>query len=73
MSDDPRPLRDRLGEAIRIARHGTLRPVWADLDDYFRDMYRREADGLVIAARNRGIAIADIVTAGQQTGGTVDG
>lgn len=42
-----RPLRDRIGEAMRRARIGLARPLWADLPDYAQEDYRKAADFLL--------------------------
>jgi hypothetical protein len=41
-----RPLRDRLGEAMRRARVGLVRPLWADLPEDAKEDYRLAADRL---------------------------
>jgi hypothetical protein len=56
---DARPLRDRLGEAIRRARLGSIRPLWSDLDDKLREQWREHADALLISARNCGLRIEE--------------
>lgn len=42
-----RPLRDRLGEAIRRSRIGLAEPLWEYLSDDMREDYRRSADRLL--------------------------
>lgn len=42
-----RPLRDRLGEAIRLSRLGDTRPVWVDLPEHTKEDYRVSADQLI--------------------------
>lgn len=41
-----RPLRDRIGEAIRLSRIGNSRPVWSDLPEHTKEDYRVSADQL---------------------------
>ena len=53
----PRDLRDRLGEALRRARHGLMRPLWADMTVEQCEPWRAHADLLVEIARDVGVEI----------------
>lgn len=59
MSAAQRPLRDRLGEAVRRSRIGLAEPLWASLDDDMREEYRKSADRLVILGKELGFRVED--------------
>ena len=39
-----RDVRDRLGEALRRASRGLMRPLWADMSEAEKDIWRDAAD-----------------------------
>ena len=41
--------RDVLGEALRRWRYGLIRPLWADMPESRREIYRIDADKWIIA------------------------
>lgn len=53
----PRDLRDRLGEALRRAKFGMIRPLWHDLHEHMKEQYREHADQLLISSRHCGVRI----------------
>lgn len=54
-----RPLRDRLGEAIRRSRIGLAEPLWEYLDDGMREDYRRSADRLLALGEPLSYSVED--------------
>ena len=59
MSAAQRPLRDRLGEAVRRSRIGLAEPLWEYLNDDMREEYRKSADRLVILGKELGFRVED--------------
>jgi len=54
-----RPLRDRLGEAIRRCRIGLSQPLWADLGDDMREQYRKSADAFMALGDHLDFVVED--------------
>jgi hypothetical protein len=52
-----RPVRDRVGEALRRWTVGALRPLWADAAESKREEWRGFADQFIRIAANCGVKI----------------
>ncbi len=51
---------ERLARALRIQRHGLIRPLWEDMDDYQRWVLTAAATDLIEHLARHGITIANI-------------
>lgn len=54
-----RPVRDRLGEALRRRRFGLVRPLWADQSADGRELWCGEADDFLRLASECGLEIKE--------------
>jgi len=52
-------LRERIAEALRRHRYGLVRPLWRDLSDNARALWRRRADAYLAVARRAGLALTE--------------
>lgn len=59
MSED-RPIRDVVGEALRLERLGDVHPHWSKWYEEAREGYRRRADHLIRILARAGVAVVRI-------------
>lgn len=52
-----RSIEDRTGEALRIWRHGQIRPLWQDASEGLKDQWRAEAEKLLRFMGQRGLKV----------------
>ena len=57
-----RTIDDRLGEALRRAKLGSVRPLWEHLQEPIRRQWRQDANTLLVTARNCGLKIEEANT-----------
>lgn len=52
-----RSIPDRLGEALRVQSLGLIRPLWEDLPEARKDLWRSDAKKLLVRMSRRGLKV----------------
>ena len=59
--------RESLARALRLNRHGEIRPLWEDPSDLIRDAWREQADFIIARLKDAGVLL-ELASAGRDDG-----